>query len=1201
MDANENDVSRFRSLEACITQLRAKYQQCGFDLPATAGRFREMQRGQFTHDELPRLLNVAKTVDADFRAIPTQLLHFAEIHRARLHTALLDGYCFGAAEELDREISTRREPESDSLVRYLCENVARLLDSAVNLLDFDISMLSTGYLSSEKVDFRLLESSDLLLATACKGWLIQVFGRAQGRFREVGRYVARKTPLRRPILWSDETQKAAMYADGGPYLYRWDLHSSTPEAEFDSGGHSAVSFDIFRRGSLGTEIVAYAYDRGCWLLDPVSLRVRETLDDSAPWKADCAALWWDDGEARYHGVFKGSETTTSIWSHQLGADGSLTGRADLKEILERTYEYLLVGGTSGADTRLEVSQVISIELAQIKGAPCVIVCVQLWSRADQGFSDALAFLDPYRLQPIRPPIIAGQEIARFGMVSDRKKSLMVATLRDSWSTASAFAVWDVSNFVDRTPRTPLKQWPQERFDSHNLCLANREREQGWDAYYTVSNNERGQPGPSEVRRLDGEAGGSERVLESPERVFEMSLLEQGPCHPDEKPGSIRVYAEGKTDYVHLQAALSYFHARGFYQQLELNFAEAMEMTGDDQLLKQCKALASEPPARTVVFMFDRDNPKMIQQVSGGGSIIRRWGDRVFSFAIPVPTHRVGEPRICIEMYYEDTDLRRTDAEGRRLFLRKEFNDRGFHRSEPFIWRDREKQTLVVESNVYDSSSQKSMALSKSAFAEYVKNQVPPFDQVGFEAFRQILDVFVTILQRDPGLLPQSDTDVTKPGIVKASEKSPRQSVPLSQEITERPFGQFPMLHLATNLLKRNVGNSPFANLRVAFVLHYLTDLLPFAQGCLELGLVPGQAVFFVKSDYQYPHKEAIAEWLRRKGFGVQGVEAKEAYVRELESTLTADSPRLLIVEDGGYLVPYLHETHSKLLPTVIGAVEQTTKGLRKLEGWGRASGGTGDLESLMQFPLLSIPDSTIKRNIEPPIIGDQVVRCIQALTNHLSLHGLSVGLLGLGTIGMEVFKHLKNVGAQVMGYDKEEAPRIAFKMNGGLLASTPMEAVREKRLVIGCSGQESITSDVIAQLMHGAFVVSASSDLVEINRNYLEDRAVDQIRLPIGDREWREGELWAGTRYILSGSPKKEINLLADGYPVTFWGFPGMPHQGGDLIMTVILVAAAELAARNGPAGGQGIIPYANKICREEIDELARKYQLLAEYRRLYP
>jgi S-adenosylhomocysteine hydrolase len=429
---------------------------------------------------------------------------------------------------------------------------------------------------------------------------------------------------------------------------------------------------------------------------------------------------------------------------------------------------------------------------------------------------------------------------------------------------------------------------------------------------------------------------------------------------------------------------------------------------------------------------------------------------------------------------------------------------------------------------------------------------------------------------------------------------PVTTLPLARSILDQPFGSFPMLHWAKNVLRSRLGQ-PFEGLECLFVLHYLTDLLPYAQACRELGLAADRAVFFYKSQYRYPHRDSIRQWLESQGFRARPVEEAAQHIMEMEQARKPGDPPIMIVEDGGYIVPLLHERDSALLAHTIGAIEQTTKGVRKTEDWGKKKTADRNLRGVLQFPLISIPDSTIKTRIEPPLIGNEVVHCIQQLTT-FSLHGARVALLGLGTIGMEVFQHLKAANAIVTGYDELDSSRKAqFAMAGGTLVASAAEAVRGKRLVIGCSGRPSITSSVLENLDYGAYVASGSSDLVEIDIEYLEHRAISAARFGIKDADVVPGQLWGGTRYQFAGQPGREINLLADGYPVTFWGAPGMPHEGGDLIMTVILVAAAELAARNGPhSGSAGCRAYPNEICRDAVDSLGADYELSHQHLKLY-
>ena len=214
--------------------------------------------------------------------------------------------------------------------------------------------------------------------------------------------------------------------------------------------------------------------------------------------------------------------------------------------------------------------------------------------------------------------------------------------------------------------------------------------------------------------------------------------------PAPSGGEIRVFTEGKTDLSHLESALSYFQERGIYRELDLDLSPS-GLDGDDQLLKHCRAFSLARQARLTVFLFDHDKIQIVNQVTNRAAKFKYWNNRVYSAAIPVPRHR--PDLVCMEMYYQDADIKRMDSNGRRLFLLREFRDNGFHLSEPFIWTNHHKGTLVVDEDVYDLSGT-SVVLSKVKFATYISNKTAPFDNMDFTAFREIFDVFIAILQDD---------------------------------------------------------------------------------------------------------------------------------------------------------------------------------------------------------------------------------------------------------------------------------------------------------------------------------------------------------------------------------------------------------------------------------------------------------------------
>ena len=87
--------------------------------------------------------------------------------------------------------------------------------------------------------------------------------------------------------------------------------------------------------------------------------------------------------------------------------------------------------------------------------------------------------------------------------------------------------------------------------------------------------------------------------------------------------------------------------------------------------------------------------------------------------------------------------------------------------------------------------------------------------------------------------------------------------------------------------------------------------------------------------------------------------------------------------------------------------------------------------------------------------------------------------------------------------------------------------LRRYGYILGTSGHNSIDQDVIAALIHDTYLASCSSKRLEI-----DVRALEQIS------KYHEPVPGVGTRYYLpsSNGQHKRITLLADGFPVNFWG-----------------------------------------------------------------
>lgn len=210
-----------------------------------------------------------------------------------------------------------------------------------------------------------------------------------------------------------------------------------------------------------------------------------------------------------------------------------------------------------------------------------------------------------------------------------------------------------------------------------------------------------------------------------------------------------VWTEGRTDWQHLKRAFGTLRVGS-----RIAFHESHTDFGDDQLLKQCAALARLPQPCPTIFIFDRDNDQIIGKVEDPGKPYRKWDNNVYSFAIPVPPHRENDSAICIELYYPDEVLRTEDASGRRLFLSNEFNPlSGRHLQNPALSLGNKGKLpsgkctslRIIDSEVFDEASC-NVALSKADFARNVTESTGQFTILNFEAFKAILAVIDKITE-----------------------------------------------------------------------------------------------------------------------------------------------------------------------------------------------------------------------------------------------------------------------------------------------------------------------------------------------------------------------------------------------------------------------------------------------------------------------
>ncbi len=210
---------------------------------------------------------------------------------------------------------------------------------------------------------------------------------------------------------------------------------------------------------------------------------------------------------------------------------------------------------------------------------------------------------------------------------------------------------------------------------------------------------------------------------------------------NEKP---LIITEGKTDWKHLKTAFNKLCPKLSIEFLE--YEDELDM-GDKTLKGWAEKLKFMPYNRKIICIFDRDNPEIMKTY--GKQEYYDLGNDVYAFCLPKISDELDN--ISIEFYYKNEDLKKMDGSGRRLFVGDEFHERSVNSKcgcYQTVKIDKTGKLVILDKEVYcknDAAMENSIALSKSAFSEYVYHQEKPFDEMDFEHFHLIINIIKKIV------------------------------------------------------------------------------------------------------------------------------------------------------------------------------------------------------------------------------------------------------------------------------------------------------------------------------------------------------------------------------------------------------------------------------------------------------------------------
>jgi len=203
-------------------------------------------------------------------------------------------------------------------------------------------------------------------------------------------------------------------------------------------------------------------------------------------------------------------------------------------------------------------------------------------------------------------------------------------------------------------------------------------------------------------------------------VLDPSFKATAPAVPAH--GLVTFATEGPSDPQHLEAATRFFRANGGFDELDLRRVSHRPPKNDDQLWKWLQKEKDVPNPFPRVGVFDADTSYALRLGAKGWEHL---GNGVVAVALAAAPWLSAGQRVCIEMLYPPLVLASFDKEGRRLWLRSDFDEAGVSHDGRYQMQYPKKTTLVVEHVRPVGDTGKSVGLAKVAFADAVWRGQPP--------------------------------------------------------------------------------------------------------------------------------------------------------------------------------------------------------------------------------------------------------------------------------------------------------------------------------------------------------------------------------------------------------------------------------------------------------------------------------------------
>lgn len=248
-------------------------------------------------------------------------------------------------------------------------------------------------------------------------------------------------------------------------------------------------------------------------------------------------------------------------------------------------------------------------------------------------------------------------------------------------------------------------------------------------------------------------------------------------------------------------------------------------------------------------------------------------------------------------------------------------------------------------------------------------------------------------------------------------------------------------------------------------------------------------------------------------------ETEEEYYETINDVL--DHKPDIIIDDGADMILVLHQKRKKLLNGIMGACEETTTGIHRLEAMHD--------DGALKIPLIAVNDAYTKYLFDNRYgTGQSTFDAIMGTTNML-IAGKTVVVCGYGWCGRGVATRADGLGANVIVTEVDAIRALEARMDGYRVMPIS-EAVKHADLLITITGNiDVISGDNFKNMKNGCMLANSGHFNVEINRGDLENqsKAVKKVRESVEEFTMNDG---------------RKIYLLADGRLVNLAVERGQGH-----------------------------------------------------------